>query len=230
MKRSKFVYCCIRALLPSIWFNFRHLPIRQAIRLPILLYKPKISCLGGVKIVSKSVHPGMIRLGFPKSVLFPNAGITLQNKGIIVFNGKCEIGNNSYIVCLESGRIEFGNDFTATSGLKIVSACGITFGEHTLIGWENVIMDTNFHPLYNMEKESFDKAYGEIKIGDNNWFSSYCMILHSVETPNDIVFGTHAIVKGKHFEPFCVYGGNPLRIIKTNVKRIVGNDTIDCYM
>ena len=171
----------------------------------------------------------MIRLGFPKSVLSPNNGITIHNKGVIVFKGKCEIGNNSYITCLDKGHIIFGENFVATSGLKIVSACGISFGKDTLIGWDNVIMDTNFHPLFNIESKAFEKAYGRIKIGDNNWFSSYCMILHSVETPDNVVFGTHSIIKGKHFSSSCVYGGNPLRIIKRGVMRIVGQDTIEEY-
>lgn len=44
-------------------------------------------------------------------------------------------------------------------------------------------MDTNFHPLYDMEKDSFKRAYGPIKIGDYNWFAMQCKVMHSVETP-----------------------------------------------
>lgn len=55
------------------------------------------------------------------------------------------------------------------------------------------------------------------------------MILHSVETPNNVVFGTHSIIKGNHFNPSCVYAGNPLRIVKRDVMRIIGQDTIEEY-
>ena len=230
MKKTKFIKHCIRAFLPSLWFNFRNLPLQQAIKMPILIYKPhNLNLVGGVKIEANEVTPGMIRLGFPKSVLFQNNGISIHNMGMIVFKGRCEIGNDSYVTCLNQGKIIFGNGFIATAGLKIVSACGITFGDDVLIGWNNTIIDTNFHPLYNIEKECFDKAYGEINIGDNNWLSAQCFVMHNVNTPPNVIFGARTIVTRAKFESNCVYGGSPIRKLKANVKRIVGEDTIDNY-
>ena len=41
----------LRSILPTIYFNFHYLPFSQAIRLPILLYKPKLLKMkGNVKI------------------------------------------------------------------------------------------------------------------------------------------------------------------------------------
>lgn len=41
----------LRSLPQSVWFNFHYLPWRQAIHLPILLYKPRIvDGKGSVKI------------------------------------------------------------------------------------------------------------------------------------------------------------------------------------
>lgn len=41
----------LRSVLSSIYFNFHYLPFRQAMRLPILLYKPKLLKMkGNVKI------------------------------------------------------------------------------------------------------------------------------------------------------------------------------------
>ena len=36
-----------RSILPTIYFNFHYLPFNQAIKLPILLYKPKFYDLKG---------------------------------------------------------------------------------------------------------------------------------------------------------------------------------------
>lgn len=58
-----------RFLIQSIFFNFHYLPFRQAIKLPILLYKPKFISLKGRVIISAShVKTGMIILG---SSMFP---------------------------------------------------------------------------------------------------------------------------------------------------------------
>lgn len=50
MKTLKKIYAkrwMLRSILPTIWFNFHYLPFRQAVRLPILLYKPKLlACKG----------------------------------------------------------------------------------------------------------------------------------------------------------------------------------------
>ena len=88
-----------RNIIQSIYFNFHYLPFKTAIRLPILLYMPNfLELQGNVKIGGGKVKYGMIRLGFPTVSLYPNTGITIENHGgTITFNGKCSIGNNSYI-------------------------------------------------------------------------------------------------------------------------------------
>ena len=67
IRNSLFLNCCIignikkmiilskiwknrkvfRSILPTIYFNFHYLPFNQAIKLPILLYKPKFYDLKG---------------------------------------------------------------------------------------------------------------------------------------------------------------------------------------
>lgn len=95
----------LRSILPTIYFNFHYLPFNQAIKLPILLYKPKLLKMkGNIKIEKCKIKFGMIRLGFPTVSLYPNTGIVYENHGgTIVFNGKCAIGNNSAISIGASG-------------------------------------------------------------------------------------------------------------------------------
>ena len=41
----------LRSIIPSIYFNFKYLPLKRAIFLPIFLYKPKfINCTGKLVI------------------------------------------------------------------------------------------------------------------------------------------------------------------------------------
>lgn len=54
---------CLRSLLSSIYFNFHYLPFSQALKLPILLYKPKLRTLkGSIEIVGGEVRYDKIRL------------------------------------------------------------------------------------------------------------------------------------------------------------------------
>ena len=72
----------LRSILVSIFFNLKYLPISQAIKLPILLYKPNLIKLKGrIKIESSQIKFGMIQLGRPIVPIFPNNGIIYENKG-----------------------------------------------------------------------------------------------------------------------------------------------------
>lgn len=219
-------------LLPSLWFNLKYLPFKQAMKLPILLYKPTFLKLkGSVVIESENIRFGMIKLGMFTSVLYPNSGLVIKNEGLLIFKGKCHIGNDSYIVCGKQGKIVFGDGFRVTCGFKIISMCGIMFGEQVLFGWGNVVIDSNFHPLYDMEKEKFKKAFAPIIIGNNNWFGMNCLIMPGATTPEYCIFGARTVVtRGGNYESYCVHGGSPIRVLSRNVKRIIGQDSVKNYI
>lgn len=69
----------------SICFNLRQLPLRQAIKLPVLLYKPELTSLDGEIEIQGPVRTGMIRLGFPVVSIYPSGGFRYENRGKIIF-------------------------------------------------------------------------------------------------------------------------------------------------
>ena len=221
----------LRALLPSLIFNFKYLPFRQAVKLPILVYKPRYLALkGSVCIDCDHIQRGMIQLGFPRAATFPNSGITLRIRGNVIFKGSCIIGSDSYIIVGKQGTLTLGDDFKATASIKIVSECHITFGNHTRFGWGGIMMDTNFHPLFDMEKKKYKRAFSPIEIGDYNWFGLQCYIMHGVHTPERCIFGARSVVtRGGQFESYCVHGGSPIRVLSKNVMRDYDNDLVTDY-
>ena len=220
-----------RALFPTIIFNFRFLPFNQAVKLPIWVYKMRLlSQKGSISIKCDHLRTGMIQLGFPRCATYPNNGITWRNRGKIVFKGRCVIGNDCYVVVGKKGLLIFGDDFKVNAGMKLVSECGISFGNHTLIGWGVIIADSNFHYLYDIEKSEYKNAFSPIYIGNNNWFATQCYIMHGVHTPDNCVFGARSTVtKGCHYESNCVYGGSPIHVLSRNVVRDYHNDLINDY-
>ncbi len=217
----------LRSFAFSIWFNFHYLPFRQAMRLPILLYKPHLKkCNGSVRILAP-IRYGLIRLGFPTVSIYPNEGIMWENKGAdVTFYGSCVIGNSSYLSFGNKAAIKFGDDFVSTAGCRMVSYRGISFGQSSRIGYGSLIMDTNFHPLYDMVNKKFKSASGPIEIGDYNWFGTECKIMHSVKTPERCIFGMGTVVTRSCVKKsYCVMGGNPVRILTENVMRIIRQDT-----
>lgn len=169
----------LRNLFQTIWFNFYYLPLKQAIKLPILLYKPKLlKCKGSVRICNKEIKTGMIVLGYYRVSLYPNNGLVFENNGgSITFHGKCFIGNDSKISVGETGNINFGDCFSSTASLKIISYIGITLGNNVSCGWECLIVDTDFHQMKYVECSDMPPSFGRIRIGNNCWLA----LLHRYE-------------------------------------------------
>lgn len=165
----------LRYIVPTLYFNFHYLPFRQALRLPIVLYKPHLlACKGKIRLEPEDgrIWHGMIRLGFLNSSIYPNHGITWENKG-------------------------------------------------------GTVMDTNFHPLFDMVTKEFKPADGPIEIGDYNWFGTGCKVMHSVTTPERCIFGMGTVVtRGCVKKSYCVMGGSPVRILSENVMRDYEHDTL----
>ena len=209
--------------MPSLLFNIKFLPLRQALTMPILIYKGKITVVGGVKICNPIIRFGMIKLGFPTSAVYPNSGIRIENKGELAFKGKCRIGNDSSIVCGCHGSIEFGDNFIATAGLKVLSVKSIVFGKDVLVGWENTFTDDT-HATY------FTQKTAAISIGNNNWFAMRCFVMPGVSTSDNCVFGAMSEVSDNiEYQANCLYGGEPIRMLSRDVMRIVGKDSIKDY-
>lgn len=137
----------------------------------------------------------MIRLGVDTVSLFPNNGITIENRGLIIFNGKAIIGNNSAISLSENGILEFGEKFCATTGLKLACYYHICFGNKVLIGWNVQIIDTDFHALKNVESgELSPNGFGSIIISHDVWIANGCKIYKNVSIPHSCVVGGDTIL------------------------------------
>lgn len=139
----------IFSLIASIYFNFRYLPFKQAIKLPIKLHNPYFQDIKGKIIIDcEHIYRGMIDIGYWGVCLFPSQyGIVWQNHGgTVIFKGKCTIGAGSVISVNKNAILEFGDDFNHSAVLKIVASRRIVFGKSCRLGWNTFVLDTNMHP------------------------------------------------------------------------------------
>ena len=216
-------------ILHTLYFNFKYLPFQQALKLPILLYKPKLISLKGiVKIESPTIATGMIKLGVNRVSIYKNNGISWENKGgVCVFKGKCTIGNSSFVSLGKKGKLIFGNEFSATAAFKVVSYNQIEFGNEVQIGWENIFIDTDFHTLTNLASGLPKKAVSPIKIGSNNWFGLKSVVLKGVQTPDFCTIGAYSLLNKKYLiSPYTLIAGNPASLKSTGVYWDRQNDKI----
>lgn len=218
-----------RSIFSSIFFNFYYLPFRQAVFLPILLYKPHFIDLKGTIIINSSkIKFGMIILGKYNVPLYPNSGITFQNcGGKIIFKGKCSIGNNSTIAIGEKGILEINNNFNATTSLKLVAFHKVTIEEEVLIGWNCTICDTDFHQLRMTDTNIDLPAYAPIKIEKNCWLAQNCIVQKGTMLPSYCIAATNSLLNKKYEIPnYSLIAGQPATLKKCNIYRDPKKDNV----
>lgn len=196
----------IRAILPSIRFNFNHLPFSQAIKLPILIYKGNLGTNSGKFIINGPIKFGMIKLGVNYVSLYPNTGISLNNNGSLIFNGKALIGNASSISVNKTGTVEFGDNFSATASLKLACYHSISTENNVLIGWDTMMVDTDFHKLTNVNQIGGVKSpFGAIHIGHDVWIANGCKLYKNTSIPPFCVVGADTILhKNVEAKPYSL--------------------------
>ena len=217
--RNKWI---LRYLPHSVFFNFKHLPLHQAVKLPIWLYKPKFIVLKGeIKIDYKNIKSGIIRLGQNLVSIYPNTGIHLEIMGAITFKGRCNIGNSSYMSVGKNGNITFGDNFTSLTSLKIVSYENIIFGNNNRIGWNCMICDTDFHATINTQTHEIYPKQAPIILGDNVWVANNCTINKGCVLPPYTIVASHSLINKDYssIPPYCLLAGTPAKLKKENIGR-----------
>ncbi|MCC6288643.1 MAG: hypothetical protein IT249_12245 [Chitinophagaceae bacterium] len=213
-----------------IYFNFHYLPFKHAIKLPILLYRPKLLRTKGIVILdSDRIKFGMIRLGEFRVSLYPSSGITWENwGGKVIFKGTCNIGNASAISVGTSGVLSFGNNFSSTAAFRIACYHSIEFNENVLFAWENIVVDTDFHKTKMIDTYLENKGFAPVRIGANNWFGLRCLTLKGTETPDFTIVAANSILNKKYNTPiYSVLAGSPASLKFTGIYLDRNDDILD---
>lgn len=206
----------IRTFLPSLIFNLRHLPLRQALHLPIIIHKARILNCTGKFVFDCPVKYGLVQLGKDLVCIYPHSGITLENAGEIIFKGKVLIGNNSAISVGKSGKLTLGNNVAATTTLKLACYHSISLGDDVLIGWDCMFIDTDFHNITRLDGEKV-KGYGPIEIGSNTWIANGCKIYKNTVVPDHCVIGADSVLHGcRATKPFSILFTKREYLVKEN--------------
>ena len=201
----------IRIFINSVYFNFRILPFRQALRMPFCCYVwPTIRCTSGMVLFENTrMKRYMIKIGVQRTPILPPRSFTWTNLGTIVFKGKVHIGHHALISVHKDGYLEFGNQVGLNTGCRIVCQKKIVFGSRVRVSWECQFYDTNFHPLIDMINEKPVKMQSPIVIGDNVWIGHNVIVSKGVKLAEGIIVSSGSVVKSIFREPNCIISGNP---------------------
>jgi acetyltransferase-like isoleucine patch superfamily enzyme len=209
----------LRGLPKTLLFNFRFLPLRQAVRLPILVsHRVAICDFSGKVTLRGPARTGCVLLGFGNVGVYDyrRARSVWQVAGEVTFEPPVRLGHGFKLSV--AGKLEFGAGFTAPAECRISCFDRITFGRGIAVSWECLIMDNDFHFISTDGAAEFPPREAPIVIGDHVWICARATVLKGVELADGVVVAAGAIVPASVTEPNVLVGGNPARVIRHGVR------------
>lgn len=175
----------------TIYLNFRVLPLRQAVRLPIYCYgKIAFHELRGHVVLTSAVVPGMIKIGYRWFDLWPVSFLPTQLwiMGTIEFKGSAILsGGAALFVQSREAMMEIGSRVCIGGGTLVKAMRKVSIGDQTRITGNCVIMDSNMHYVKNLETGVIAMPSGEIKIGSQCWINAGTTITKGTVVPDGCI-------------------------------------------
>ena len=144
----------ILSIPKSIYVCLRLFRFKDAIRLPMLVrYNCRLYSLKGrIHIEGSKVYCGMFRVGFAVVGIFDKkySPAILKINGQLTLKGKVTCGQGSRICIGPYGHLTIGEGYLNSAEGAILCYDSITIGKDVLVSWNTTIMDTDFHPVEDL--------------------------------------------------------------------------------
>ncbi len=215
-------------IIKTLIFNFRTMPFHLAIKFPVFLYgKVNLYMLKGkVEFKDCQVKSGMVKMGMNKEYLGIGYGASLfllREDSRLIFEGESEFSNNFLVRTGKSATLKIGKDTFFGSTVKLVCINKVSIGEGTRIAFESQVIDSDFHYVYNLDRNQVKPREKEIRIGAFNWIGNRTTISKGAITKQYTIVANSSVVN-KNFEMSednnVVLGGQPAIQIAKNIRRI----------
>lgn len=216
--------------LKTLIVNFRLLPFKQAIKLPVVVTRPTVlESLSGKIHLNVPASFGLIKVGtFNTDFYGWNGDKCMFNiNGAVVINGNIQLGVGCKICVDQDALLEIGGNACIGPNVKIICRKHIKFGDNIRIAWDGQIFDTNFHYIKNIEDGSVARREKEVVIGNNNWFGNRCTVMPGTKTNDFFIAASNSLCNKDYTESvpkYSLVAGQPARLIKQNVVRVLDRE------
>lgn len=218
----KFTFEKLWSIPKSFWVCMHYFPLREAIKLPIVVrYNTKLIAMDGVvKInISKKIKTGLLSVGFGNVGVFDKKyeRSIWEVNGCIELNGKAIFGHGSRLCVGKNGTLILGAHFYNTAAMTVVCQKRIMFGDNVITSWNTLVMDTDFHSVYNVATKETYLVSKDVIIGNNVWLCTRSVILKGTIIADGCIVGANSLCSKKFTMKECLIAGNPAEIRKQNV-------------
>lgn len=218
--RIKDIFSLIISIPITIYVNFRCLPFKTALKLPIFIgYKTRIDKLNRNITFGCEPKTFMVRIGWGGTEGRETGKrnyLLLNENASIKFNGRCTMSSGVSLI-LDSGTLEIGEKFFCNKNCTFSCNDRIIIGDNVLFGWNVELLDSDNHNVvHKNKKKACDR--GEIKIGDHVWVAAFSHILKNSAIPEGSVVAYHSLVTKQFEGEKLLLGGCPAKVIEDQIE------------
>lgn len=204
----------------TIYFNFRYLPFRYAVKLPFFVGHTYKFALKNYEIKFNiplnEIKMFMIQFGNGGSIDIPpqKYGLISVDKGTLIFNGSARF-NAGCTIRVSGGCLSIGDNVRANRNCNISCCKEIVIGKQTLFGYNVSVRDSDGHYiLYGEEKSNISE---KINIGEHVWICANVTISKGNRIGNDSIIAANSLCIRGTFEDGVLIGGVPAKVLRKNV-------------
>lgn len=214
--KVKLVIKAAISLPKSFYFCLRTMPLKYAIKMPVLVaWNTELCKLKKNTVDFKvPVHSFMVKIGFGGSM-----GICSHKNTITLSGGKVIFGDHvsfsEGIMLRNSGVLEFGNNFFCNKNCLIWASKEIIFGDDDLLGWNVVVRDSDGHQVINNGIPG--SVSKRIEVGKHTWICSEAHILKGAKVSDNSVLAYRSTLNKQFEQSESLLVGTPAKIIKTGI-------------
>lgn len=206
----------------SFYVSGRLVSWTAAFKLPIFVrYNCILRNLSGTVKFSSPLKSRMLKVGFGYVGIYDKrfSRSILEIAGTIIVEGYAGFGHGAKISVGPQGILTIGDSFTNTAEGKFVCFNRMTFGRNVGVGWDVLIMDTDFHPTENTKTGDIYSEMGEVFLGDDVWVGTRAVILKDTYIPDGCILGANSTACKKYEEPNALIAGAPASVRKNNITK-----------
>lgn len=204
----------------TLYVNFRCLPFKTALRLPIFVgYRTRIEKLSRNIFFVGEPRTFMVRIGWGGTEgreTGKKNHILLNENATLIFHGRCTMSSGVSLI-LDLGTLEIGENFFCNKNCTFSCNDQITIGDDVLFGWNIEMLDSDNHIVIHKNKKN-NNGSGPITIGNHVWVAAYSHILKNSYIPDGSIVAYHSLVTGKFEREKLLLGGCPAKIMEEEIE------------
>lgn len=221
---NKLSFNVFLSLPKTIWFNFRYLPLLQAIKLPVWIatnVKIKSMYRFGI-ILSKNATFNSVHIGYHKADAvdtYASHTVLCIEKGDTEDGGKLVIADDAHIGCgaiihVKKGAVlKLGKNFAISGTTSIVCSKKITIGDNVQFSWNTLVMDSDAHKIFDENGKILNNPC-PISIGNKVWIAANCTILKGTKISDHTVVGCNSLLNKEFPVSHVLIVGMPGKVVK----------------